>query len=410
MNIQLNNGAYKRPLFLEKRRRKDMNSLNKIKIITAIRYFAESLFFPFISLYFQSIGYSTSQIGILISLIPITAIIMNPIYSHFCKSPKITKNTLMVMGVLEAIFIIGLIFTSEFWLSILLIILISIFSSSNFGLIDSFITLTCDQYEKPFSVVRIFGSASYMVGGFMAGYIAEWTSYPILFGIALVLFIVVSVLYYFIPVPKEVRTKSELIPFKKLFKNKLYIGYVIFYMLMIGTMTVGDDFYSIYLTSKGCADFVYSYVMTGFILVEVITMFLLNRFWNQSILPLYFIGAFVFVVRMILESLPMASIGVLIGAQLSRGITWGIALYVNSVYIKKLLGFQSATKGIMFITLCNSIYTAVFKFFGGTIIEKIGYAAFYGILASIGVLAFVYFIFYFLFVKRINSKPQELSS
>ncbi len=387
-----------------------MNSLTKMKILTAIRYFGESLFFPFISLYFQSIGYNTSQIGILIALIPISAIMMNPIYSHFCKSPTITKNTLMVMGLLEAIAIIGLIFTSKFWVSILLIILISIFSSTNFGLIDSFITLTCDQYEKPFSAVRIFGSASYMVGGFMAGYIAEWTSYPILFGIALGLFIVVSILYYFIPVPKEVRTRSELIPLKKLFRNKLFIGYVVFYMLLNGTMTVGDDFFSIYLTSKGCADYVYSYVLTGFILVEVIIMLLLNRFWNRSILPLYFIGTFVFVIRMILESLPMASIGVLIGAQLSRGITWGIILYVNSVYVKKLLGFKSATKGIMFITLCNSIYTAIFKFFGGMIIENIGYASFYGILAGISGIAFVYFIFYYLYIKRTNSRPQGLSS
>ncbi len=387
-----------------------MNSLTKIKIITTIRFFAESLFFPFISLYFQSIGYDTSQIGILIALIPISAIFMNPIYSHFCKSPTITKNALMVMGVLEAIAIIGLIFASEFWLSILLVILISVFSSSNFGLIDSFITLTCDQYEKPYSVVRIFGSASYMVGGFIAGYIAEWTSYPILFGIALVLFVIVSILYYFIPAPKELRTNSENMSFRKLFVNKRYVFYVIFYVLLIGTMLVADDFYSIYLKSKGCEDHIYSYVMTGFIIVEVITMLLLNRFWHRSILPLYFIGAFVFVVRMILESLPMASVGVLIGAQLSRGITWAIALYVNSVYVEKLLGFKSATKGIMFITLCNSIYTAIFKFFGGMIIEKIGYAAFYGILACISVLAFVYFIFYFIFIKRINSKPQELSS
>lgn len=377
-----------------------MNSLTKMKIITTIRYFAESLFFPFISLYFQSIGYNTSQIGILIALIPISAIIMNPIYSHFCKSPTRTKNTLMVMGLLEAVFIIGLIFMKEFWLSILLVILISVFSSSNYGLIDSFITLTCDQYEKPFSAVRIFGSASYMVGGFMAGYIAEWTSYPILFGIALGLFVVVSVLYYFIPVPKEIRTRSELIPLKKLFKNKLFIGYVVFYMLMIGTMMVGDDFYSIYLTSKGCEDYIYSYVMLGFIAVEVIVLALLNRFWKKKELPLYFIAGGIMIIRFIIQAIPNAPIGFLIGAQLLRGITWGITLFVSSMYVKKLLGFQSATTGIMIITLSVSVYTAIFKFTGGFIIDAIGFVAFYGILGMISIIAFVYFILYYLMEKK----------
>ncbi len=383
-----------------------MNSLIKIKIITTIRYFAESLFFPFISLYFQSIGYNTSQIGILISLIPISAIIMNPIYSHFCKSPKITKNTLMVMGLLESMFIIGLIFTSEFWLSILLVVLISIFSSSNFGLIDSFITLTCDQYQKPFSAVRIFGSASYMVGGFMAGYVAEWTSYPILFGIALGLFIVVSILYYFIPVPEEVRTRSELIPFKKLLKNKLFIGYVLFYMLMIGTMMVGDDFYAIYLTSKGCADYVYSYVMLGFIAVEVVVLALLNRFWKRPALPLYFTAGGVMVLRFVIEAIPNVPVGLLIAAQLLRGITWSITLFISSMYVKKLLGFQSATTGIMFITLSVSVYTAIFKFTGGFIIEAIGFAAFYGILAVISVVAFAYFIVYYLMQRKFNKQIE----
>ncbi|MDE5565541.1 MAG: MFS transporter [Anaeroplasmataceae bacterium] len=377
-----------------------MSSLTRIKILTTLRYFAESLFFPYISLYFTSIGYTTSQIGILIALIPITAIVFNPIYTRFCKTPARTKNALMVMSIIEGLLIICLLFSKPFWLSIVLLVLLSISSSSNYGLIDSLITLTCDEHDKPFSNVRIYGSASYMVGGFLAGYIAKWTSYPVLFSIALALFIVVGLIYFFIPVPKEVKTNSLNIRFKEILHNKKYLFYVGFYILLIGTMQVGDDFFSIYLKNRGCEDYIYSYVMLGFILVEVVIMFLLNHFWKRSSLPLYFLASGIFVVRMILQSIPTIPVGVLIASQLTRGITWGIALFVSSVYIKQILGFKTATKGIMFVMLCVSIYTAIFKFFGGSLIEWMGYSAFYSILAGLSLVSLVYFSFYYLYCKK----------
>lgn len=380
--------------------------MTKIKLLTFIRYFAESLFFPFISLYLSSLGYTTSQIGIFIAIIPITSIIMNPIYSIFCKNPTITKRVLMVMSLIEGLLVMLLLKIEVFSGAIVIMILISIVSSSNYGLIDSLIALTCEENACNFSTVRVFGSASYMIGAFFAGYIAKYTSYEVLFIIAASLFLVVSIMYLFVKTPKKADGKVVApIGYKELFKNKQFIGYLLFYILLIGTMQVGDDFFSIYLKSKGSPDYVYSYVMLGFLLIEVITMTVLNHIKMKSFLWLYFISASCLVVRLLIQSIPQASVGVLIASQCLRGIIWGIALFVSSRYVVKILGFDSATKGIMLITLCLSVFTSIFKAVGGKLIDMIGYPSFYLILLIISILALVYFCY--IYHREKTAKKNE---
>ncbi|MDE5856535.1 MAG: MFS transporter, partial [Anaeroplasmataceae bacterium] len=101
-----------------------MKNLTLCKILTFIRFFAEALFFPYISLYFSSKGLDVSQIGILIAAIPITAIVCAPIYTKLCTNPKRTKLALMLMSFVEAIFIVVLTFTNHFVFSLVGIILI----------------------------------------------------------------------------------------------------------------------------------------------------------------------------------------------------------------------------------------------------------------------------------------------
>ncbi|MDE7106036.1 MAG: MFS transporter, partial [Anaeroplasmataceae bacterium] len=141
-----------------------MKNLTLCKILAFIRFFAEALFFPYISLYFRTQGLDISQIGILIAAIPITAIVCAPIYSRLCTNPQKTRMALLWMSGIEAIFIVGLTFIKSFGLALAGIILISIISSSNYGMIDSLLTLIAEDHGKRYSSVRVYGSTAYMLG------------------------------------------------------------------------------------------------------------------------------------------------------------------------------------------------------------------------------------------------------
>lgn len=387
-----------------------MKNLTLCKILTFIRFFAEALFFPYISLYFSSKGLDVSQIGILIAAIPITAIVCAPIYTKLCTNPKRTKLALMLMSFVEAIFIVILTFTNHFVFSLVGIILISIISSSNYGMIDSLLTLIAEEEGKRYTSVRIFGSTSYMFGVFIAGVITKYSSYAVSFYVACSLFIVVSILYFFIKAPEHFEEEKEKPKLKEIGTNKFFLGYILFYVLLIGSMQVGDDFFSLYMESKGGGEY-YNIVSFGFIGIEIITMLLLNKFGNKLGLKLFFISAGLLVFRNIAHGIGGTSLGFIIGFQMLRGIIWAIALYLSSTFVSEILGYRLASQGIIIVMLGVQIFSAVFKFSGGYIIEAIGYSNFYLILLGFSCLAFIYFcLYYFIYKKyKYKLKASQLS-
>ena len=83
-----------------------MNKITMAKLLIIVRLFAESLFFPFLGIFLASKGYTTSQIGIIMGIMPICAIVCAPIYSKVFNNPKRVKRALTIMSVIEASLII----------------------------------------------------------------------------------------------------------------------------------------------------------------------------------------------------------------------------------------------------------------------------------------------------------------
>lgn len=378
--------------------------MNKAKLLLFIRLLGESLCLPYISLFLLGKGFSQSEIGIVIGLIPLTALVCAPVYSKIFNTPKKAKTALMIMSAVEALLVAGLLFFNKnLWSVIMIIVLISVVSSSNYGLIDSLLGLICTEYGKPFGSVRIFGSIAYITGSLSAGFIAKAVNYELTFSLAAALYIAVSVIFIFVkaPVPdggQNARGAS----IKSVLCDRRFMGYVLFYVLFIGSMQVCDDFYSLYLVSKGNPDYLYSFVMLGFVAVEIVTMLLMNRFAKPE-LKYLFIACGVLLVRMIVQSVPQLPTWALIASQVSRGITWGMTLYVSTPYIIKLLGFERSTTGIVLCWFFLSAFTSVFKLCGGYIISAIGYPYFYMIFAVITLADLAYLALY----RKITSRSEN---
>ncbi|MDE6442152.1 MAG: MFS transporter [Clostridia bacterium] len=385
-----------------------MSSITKAKLVLAIRLFGESLFMPYISLFLLGKGFTQSEIGIIIGLIPLTSLACAPVYSKIFNTPKKAKNALAVMSAIECLLVIALMFLSNsLAVVITIIVAISIVTSSNYGLLDSLLGLICTQNGKTFGSVRIYGAISYLIGSLCAGLLTKATSYELIFSITVAVYVLVSVTFIFIkaPVPADTQTERT-VTVKSVLCDKRFMAYVLFYVLFIGCMQVCDDFYSLYLVSKGNPDYYYSYVMLGFVGVEIITMFLMNRFAKPE-LKYLFIACGVLCVRTIIQSIPALPTWALIASQVSRGIIWGITLYVSTPYIIKLLGFERSTTGIVLCTFFLSVFTCIFKLCGGYIISAIGYSYFYMIFAVISVADLFYLAVYARSTAKLKL-PEEI--
>lgn len=370
----------------------------KYRLLTAIRYFGDALFYPFFALYLKSTGLIEDSIGFILSITPIIAIIMNPIYSYFCKNLSITRNVLRIITVLEAIVIIAIGFSTDFMLISILTICLAIFGSCHYGLLDSLTAVYATDSNVNYSTIRIFGSIAYIVATSCGGLIAQAFGYQITFISASVLFIASGVMYSFLKPLSKIENSKKQRNFKVILKNKSFITFIIFYLMFASVMTSVDAFFSVFLETKGISSSQYGFIYSYYVGFEVIVLLVLSK-WFKKVNPnlLLLIASFLFVIRMFINfsNLP---VGWVIAFSGLRGISYAILLHTMFSYIIKLVGIENTTSAILIVNLGNAIIVALGNNLFGQLIAVTSYQTLYlsgMICASIGFLiGLARFIYY----------------
>ncbi len=360
-----------------------INETNKYKILSFVRYLGDGFFYPFFALYLHSVELLEAKIGFILSLAPLIGILMNPIYSHFCKDIKKTRKCLRMISAIEGVFIAIIPFTSDFYLLSILTILVAIFGACHYGLMDSLCAVYCSSEKINYSSIRVFGSSAYIIATGLGGFICEYLGYSLCFILACVLFAISSIMYELIvPINIEEEKKIEKVNYKLLFKNKKYVLFLVFYCLLMGTTSSSDSFFSVYLESRQVSKETYGLVYSYFVLFEVVLLIILNKSSRKfSDNKLLLIASICLFLRMFINYLylPVPIILVLSGL---RGIGYAIVLHVSFKYIVKIVKESWATFAIMLCTLAQQIYIVLFNNINGVLIEKFSYKMFY-LLASI---------------------------
>lgn len=382
-----------------------MSTNFKIKLLTFIRYFGDSFFYPFLAIYLHSLDYGETRIGILVALTPLIGIIVNPLYSKLCKNAKTLKIVLGVIGIIEGLGIIALSLVHSYSLVLAIIITIAITGTSHYGLLDSLSTIYSEFHHINFSNIRVYGSIAYAIGTTLSGFAIEWLGYTFSFGICFFLFVISSILYFTLgEVNNRVEEEKEKRSYKEVFTNEGFMLYFAFYFVLYGTMKTNQHLYGLLTEYRGINNSQFGIIYTSFVLVEAITLVILDKFdkklkyehvlfWIalQSI-AMYFVNG---------SSLPTM---VLLIVGLVRGTSYAMLLHVNYKIVVKLVGVRNATIGILLLELAISIFVILGDSIGGYVIEHTTFREYYWIL---GVLQSLALIFYLIFVRKFIKKVDE---
>lgn len=372
-----------------------MKELTKYKINTTIRYFGDALFYPFFALYLINSGLTESKIGFVLSITPIIAIIANPIYSYICQDVKTTRKVLRIITVLEAFIIIAISFSNNFYLISGLVVLLALFGSSHYGLLDSLTAIYASEAKINYTNIRIFGSIAYIIATTLGGFVVQYLGFKFCFAIASTAFILSGFMYQVLkPIElNEEEQKKEKPRYQMLLKNKKYVFYALFYVVMIGTTVSGEAFFPTYLESRGITSNQYGLVYSFFVLFEVVTIIILNKYFKKAnyhvLLAIYTILT---TIRLLVNFLYLPVIVVVLFSAF-RGIANAVVLFGGFHYIIKLVGEKTVTKAFMFMVLLQSIYVAIFNNINGNIIELHSYKTFYLVNMLISLLVMVLALF-----------------
>lgn len=371
----------------------------KFKIFYFVRYFADALFYPFMSLYFlEKLGEeSDAQLGLLLAITPILTIIVNPIWTYFVKDMKISRIILQAMTVVEGILIFSVTQVDTLEAYAIIIGLIAVLCSPYVSIQDGFAATFANNNKFEYSSIRIWASVSYVVATLVGGYLGVYLGYDLLFLISGILFAATAFLAIWIR-PIEKRAEDSAKPkrdLRALLHNGDFYKYLVFYTLVIGSVRIGDSFYGIYLTEKFAISSIdYGWLYAAFVTVEVLSMRLMMTKGSQVSDKLVFILAGVmFVFRFVVYALE-PPLPVMYAVTLLRGASWGIILYAHIKFLIKIVRVENVTAAILIVTLLFSIYTGLGNFLSGTFIGSHGFPTFYlvnSILIFTGLLVFIVF-------------------
>lgn len=365
---------------------------------------------PYRALYFTQKGFSGTQIGVLIGIVPILSILFQPVWSALSDLFH-TRRLLLVIGCLGvSASMIGIGLVDTFRANFLLFTLFSIFITP-IGPIGTALVLDyLDEIEKPdsLSLIRVWGSigfglSSLLLGSFLLDQRMELFPW-LLVGVYLLLGLVCLIL----PENKMDISQPD-IKLKDLTQLSKNTSFMLFLggMIFIGaTLLIANNFQTVFLQSLNASSLLIGITVALPALLEIpmllITPALLKKFRLRELI---IAGAVLMPIRWGLFYM-IQNPGWMIPAQILNGVAT-ISIDIAGVsYIDKSIPQKwRATGQGLYTTAAFAIGPGIGNFIAGAILDRFNVRAIWVLNLGLG---FVGLILVF-FALWLFSKPTDKS-
>lgn len=382
-----------------------MSSTFHLKAFLFFYYSAMTIIISYLPVYFQERGLLGSQIGFLLAVGPLAAMISQPFWGYMTDKYKTSKRTILFCLAGSLISALFLFQNISYSLLIVAVFIFFAFMSPVGGLGDSLAQKTANQFKISFGSIRLWGSLGFacmsLVGGFLLATIGVSFIYvPFLFFTFVALLIAFTV--------KDVETSKKPVQFKetaKLIKNKRFMFFLLIMMFLTITHRTNDSFLGIYIVEKGGTEAFIGWAWFIGVVSEAI-VFATATYWFRKYHALTFIvvaGVF-FTLRWFLMGIIENPLLVL-PLQLMHGLTFGIFYLCAFHFISKLIPEELQSTGhLLFYSFFFGLSGMLGSSIGGLIIEEVNAAYLYTLLAIVAVIGTICMAIYALiFLKSEKS-------
>lgn len=366
-------------------------------------YLADALLSPFFSLYYQSLGFSSLEQGILLASVPFSLFLGALIYSFFATSYRRNLLLIKIALFLESLGIVGFALSRSFPLVLVFSIFLALNNAAAFQLLDASSSIAFKKHGESFSKVRIFGSLAYVIALALASFLLKSVAYLPLFlaaaGLCLVSFFLSLFLYAYDEVFE--RKKGE----TGLAKNRNFWLYLLYYVFLCGSVGVNGYILPLYLKSLGFSDSSYSLFYALRVAFEVAVVFffpfLLKAFkgYRNCLIvggTLYFLS----ILTPFFSSDPSWVMGL---NSVLRGTGNGFIIVAGVGYLHGLLGDEAITRALIYSSLGLNLFTGIGNLVSPSLVEAIGYSSYFILFASLSAVGLLFLFF----LKRIYKSPAE---
>ena len=360
---------------------------------------AGACFFPYIVLYYQSLGFSGAQIGILSAISPLISLVGAPFWTGIAD---VSHRHRLVMSI-TLLGAIGLAVLFPLVRTIAAVLVLISLYSFMIAPVNSFadtatMTMLGDQ-QNMYGRVRVGGTIGWGViapiaGLVIAKYGLNWAFW--LYAVILFIGFLVSQRFLYSEVKQQVSIKHGM---RELFSNRRMVLFLATAFVTGMALMSINSFLGAYMGGLGIEKSLFGFALAIPIIVELPVLFFANRLLTR-LKPhgLLVLSMFATMLRLFLYATFTSAAGILV-FQLINGFTFATLWVAGVSYINENAppGLSATTQGVFGATVFG-FGAAGGGFMGALLLERVGGPQMYGIF---GVLMLVMLIVYVLFERRL---------
>jgi PPP family 3-phenylpropionic acid transporter len=336
-------------------------------------YMSNSVYGTFIPIYFQSIGASATQIGTLLSLGPLVALLAQPVWGSLGDRAR-TKNSvlrLLLLGAGAVILLFPL--SNQFYYLLIMVCLFTFFQTSIAPLSDA---ITLEELDKrktgSFGTIRLGGALGFAAMSLVFGWIAKEHINSLFFVYALIMLASVLLVSRF-PAVQGHQSAGRKMNVGVLFKNRKLMIYMGINVVLQITLGYYYTFFPVYYHNMGGSSVLLGWSMVISAVSELPFLLYSGKIMKRfRIAPIFLVAAVAATLRWFAFSLTDNPYWVL-PAQVLHGLIFIVlsvtmAMYINQEVPKELKASGQTLNAL----LTAGIARIIGSFFGGIASESFG--------------------------------------
>lgn len=349
----------------------------------------------FLPVYLENtLGFSSSQVGIIVSIPSILGIVFVPIWGLL--SDLMNKQKLILwINVLVSLLCAGIYTITKSFLAVFIVaIFLEMFRNSILPLTDTITTAYCEKTNKNYGNIRVIGSLFFAVASFLCGQLIKATNNDLMFFYVFI----VSMIGCLIITPTlptlESNTKPEKVNLKQdlplLFKNKAYLLILLCGICVNSLTEAMASYQGIHLINLGAGSDLVGLLTVFMVLPELFFMVktksLLEKYGMVKMISFASIALILRWVVYLFTSNPL----IFMIATSMHGVAISIIIICSFDFIGKVVDKKLYTTSMTVYSFTIGISYSLMKLLYGGLIDMFGIKSIF--IFSIGVSLFSFVV------------------
>lgn len=353
-------------------------------------------FFPFLSLFFHQRGFNSGQIGILLAVGSLTAIIAQPVFGVISDTAKDYRTPLKVVLILSILGIYGFFFSHTFAIMLLTVILFNFINSPVGPLVDSIAVEKGPENGFEYGKVRLWGALGFALITVIAGYVLSAVGYQYAFPTYSVIALVVLIIVFAFPMLEKPKHGQGSVFGKDVlgavFLNKKLIGFIGITLLVTSCMTMNVSFLPIYFEKMGYPINMVGWNFTIAAIVETPLFWLSTKLIRRvGLFSLLSVGIIAYVVKYAIMGLG-PSVGVVLAVQALDGVAFAFYFSTAVEIVNVMAPVQAKATAQTVFGAATGVSGIIGNLVGGFIMDVHGPQFLFWIMAVISGVAVALFL------------------